>query len=593
MRKRLSLLGAFLFLFFASKNKIYAHQFPPPGKEPLPIIYAFNDYTNQDWKTLHPEYGPIGVNWYWLWADIEPSDNNYNWGPIDRYIQIANSHLIQLDDGRILTKPVSIMISPLYQIGSQGPHQGMPTFVVQGCQQENPSWTVENNLWNCTYGKSKWEEFLREFGRRYDNNHAVNEIWLWLGFDSEEGNAGWHSDKTQPGYKATDGGPTYYQWCERQRDIFHEVFPNTIQFSQALLHQIGGVAQYLATKYPGGKSGVKNNGWVPEGGGSQEITVNGNLVGGRWGFSLLYYEKIPTGFEPGGWLWGAYGQNNPGWIYWSFIEALAAHPWQLDIQWQYFANITEASSLLNFDIMKFARRYLAKKINNTPDVWYVSREKKLESQCWTGGAPPHNRYCYKPHDGDWEFFLYRKESAPNSATTYCHNPSQCGLREPAASHAYALPGVRKTNRVSGNVFMSFDIDDRYPPPQKTSKWEISLTFANQGTDKISLEYRNQNGQIVKKIINKGPDLGAIDSWVDYRWQLTDADFSGNKLEGVDFRINCEGDGDEFIHRIIVKPRGVGDQNGDKKTDEKDLTLLLKQWAPEQSPFLQILLEDWD
>lgn len=583
----LSILGI-LFLSNPLRSWAQEENYPPPGKDPLPIIYVFNDWANQDWRNLHPEYGPLGVNWYWTWKAIEPSDDGFNWGPIDNYINQAKNHLIQLDDGRIIRKPVAIVVSPLYQINEDG----IPDFVVNGCRAENPNWTKETNLWHCNYGKTRWEEFVREFGKRYDPNPFVNEIWLWLGFDSEEGNAGWHSDRSQPGYKSTDGGPIYYEWCSKQRDLFHEAFPNTFQFSQTLLHGVGRVADELAQKYPGGKSGVKNNGWQAEGGGSQEITYDGVLGGGRWAFSLLYYEKIPTGFEPGNVPWSAYNTNNPGWTYWFFAEALAAHPWHLDIQYQYLEGIQNASRLLNFDIMKFARRYLAKTVNTTPDVWYISREKRNQPVCWRESAPPNRYICYQPHAGDWEFFLYRKENAPNSATTYCINPSDCGLNNPAASHAYALPGVRKTNQNSGNIYMAFDIDDRYPPTTQTNHWRIILTFANQGNDKFSLEYINKNGQIVKKTISKGQSLGEVNGWIDYKWELDDADFSGNKLDGVDFRINCERDGDEFIHRLIVKPTRIGDLNQDEKINETDLTMLLKNWGQDSFSSFQILLDNW-
>jgi len=45
-------------------------------------------------------------------------------------------------------------------------------------------------------------------------------------------------------------------------------------------------------------------------------------------------------------------------------------------------------------------------------------------------------------------------------------------------------------------------------------------------------------------------------WVDYTWIIDDA-YLANGLPGAtDLRIDCNGDGNEYVHRLIVSGEGL-------------------------------------
>jgi hypothetical protein len=83
-----------------------------------------------------------------------------------------------------------------------------------------------------------------------------------------------------------------------------------------------------------------------------------------------------------------------------------------------------------------------------------------------------------------------------------------------------------------------------------------MTLLNKGTDTLSLEYMNYYGQMIERRISKGAALGPLNTWVDYVWRLDDAFFDNGLPGGMDFRINCKNDGNEYIHRLIVKGTGL-------------------------------------
>nr|MBC7245298.1 hypothetical protein [Chloroflexota bacterium] len=137
------------------------------------------------------------------------------------------------------------------------------------------------------------------------------------------------------------------------------------------------------------------------------------------------------------------------------------------------------------------------------------------------------------------------------------------LPSEARSHIYAWHSTRRTDQATGNPYMSFDVDDRYPYAGHVPKaaggpvsWTITVTLVNQGTDTFSLEYRDYYGNLVERRVSKGAGLGPLNTWVDYTWKVNDAYFANGLLGGMDFRIDCNNDGNEYIHRLIVSGEGL-------------------------------------
>jgi hypothetical protein len=175
--------------------------------------------------------------------------------------------------------------------------------------------------------------------------------------------------------------------------------------------------------------------------------------------------------------------------------------------------------------------------------------------CYTPSAGG-GQICTGPQRTNFSYWLYQKDELPGGRSVAFTVKGDPNVPSLAQSDVYGYHTARRTDQASGNNFMYFDLDDEYRPSLASGSnfnWEVTATFVNKGSDKLSLEYVDKDGQNIKQSITKGSALGQVDNWVDYKWTLTDADFLNNKMNGADFRINAEGDGDEIFHRVIVKP----------------------------------------
>jgi hypothetical protein len=252
-------------------------------------------------------------------------------------------------------------------------------------------------------------------------------------------------------------------------------------------------------------------------------------------------------------------------IYWSVMEALNHHPDFFDIQENNLNRMINFQNLYGFPLLRFLRDHTQKTLSNTPDLWVVLRRSGVDKVCFCGAhqsdcmAPDccytssdGRRICTGPQRTNFSYWLYQNDNLSGGKTVVFYVP-ESNLSSQIKSHAYGNLSARRTDQSTNNPYMYFDVEDQYQPPADKKGWEITVTLANTGTDKLSLEYINKSGQTQKKTIIKGQGIGSMDSWIDYKWTLTDANFFGNKMNGADFRINSENDGDETIHRVIVKP----------------------------------------
>jgi len=236
--------------------------------------------------------------------------------------------------------------------------------------------------------------------------------------------------------------------------------------------------------------------------------------------------------------------------YWSYLMALSTHPDWVDTYYTWFDNPVVTSGM--------AADCLGVDIDDTPYVWIALRD--------TDYPPSPGGYGGKP--GDWEFWLYRpgtfgnerSDAIPGNNTVIVEQVDLPGgtlwIHEVPAQSWKA----RRTDQASGNYYMSFDVDDDYPyvgrkPMSEAGgdvAFEVKITLVNQGTDTLALEYEDWSGTIRSVPLTKGSSLGPVGQWVTYSWIVTNAYFNNNMPGSTDFRINCNDDGDEIIHMIVVK-----------------------------------------
>jgi len=209
-------------------------------------------------------------------------------------------------------------------------------------------------------------------------------------------------------------------------------------------------------------------------------------------------------------------------------------------------------------VMSWAKEYLGKHVTETPSVWVILRE--------TG-----YRDNFYPQKGNYSFWLTQDDALPGGRTvpttylarnetvlpehwnTYgitCTNPAlevgQDLLRGVGDSGLREGWVCRRTDQANGNPYMWFKIDDRYRDAHPTGEATITVTYFDWGTDSWRLEYDAANGIGVRTITK-----GNTNTWRRVALNLSDARFH-NGLSGADFRIDCLGDGDEYIHMVDVR-----------------------------------------
>ncbi len=547
-----------------------------------PVIFVMLDWFNGDWGNPdyrfsyvdeygyrqeyrgHPEYGALGGWSAFAWNDLNPEKGFYNWSQTDKYIKDAQAMQVTLPDGSVTAKPVGISVQTwaMEETDTQIGVNYTPYWVaaeageaVTACYDPDDSGPCKpfcTPRFRSTTWQYWFDQFVLAMGQHYDNNpefYNLSFVLIATGVDDET------NERKSLGDCAYDtGGNTkaFDDWVLHVMGTYNLAFPSTPHFIQSTLHGIHYHAE-LAASFPSKMTGVKVNGLevdVP----SAEVRFDGELVGGVTGFSEVWHEVIPTGFEP------KHGNGIEG-SYWFYMQGLSVHPDMFDIQLPNIADTYEAEQRINFPIQDFVRTHLGKMPQNAPDVWIVLRDTTFRDSTWTGSDGIVR--TYGPHHGDFAYYLYRRDTAPGSQTVALKaEMMDRELPSQARSHIYGWYSTRRTDQASGNPYMSFDVDDRYPYAGQVPRaaggqvsWHVNVTLVNQGTDTFSLEYLDYYGNPVEHKVTKGPALGTEGQWVDYTWTVQDAYFANGLPGGNDFRIDSNNDGDEIIHRLIVSAEG--------------------------------------
>jgi hypothetical protein len=554
----------------------------PPSTGLPPVIFVMLDWMNGDWGNPdysysyvdkwghweqvrgHPEYGALGGWAEFYWDELNPSKGYYRWTKIDEYIKNAQAMQVMLPDGRLTSKPVGIAVATW--VMNENPDRigtnRTPGWVASegggrttSCCDPDGPWGACKPFCTPRFSNAVWQDLFDQFvmamGRRYDNNPEFHNLAFVVIATGADGETNERKDAHGCDYHVGNS-PAFNDWVEHLMQTYNLAFPSTPQFIQSTIHGIHYDAQ-LAASFPSQMTGVKVGGLkvdVPD----AEVRYDHVLVGGVTGFSRVWHPVIPTGYEP------KHANGIEG-SYWFFMEGLSTHPHMFDIQLPNIRDAYLAEQRIGFPILDFVRTHLGKTVQNTPDVWIVLRDTYGRDTCWMGSDGIYR--CYGPHHGDFDYWLYRSDSAPGSRTVALRGRKlNRQLPGDAREHTYGWHSTRRTDQATGNPYMSFDVDDRYPHTEQVPRtaggqasWTISVTFVNHGADTLSLEYLDYYGNLVEHRIEKGPALGLLNNWVDYTWYVDDACFDNGLPGGIDFRLDCNNDGDEFVHRLIVTAQG--------------------------------------
>jgi len=490
----------------------------PNGVRQMPnVIYEMLDCSNLDFGQTHPEWGPVGG---WRGFGNSPGCTG---GNAQNYIQAAKNMTVTLTDGTRIPKPVGV--------GWRATTENIN------------NWTFLNDpqYSNLAFIVAESPSIYGEVTSSYTLADGVTQV---------EDTLPWAKIVMGPLSRAFPTIPIFFQSCGYASELLYEA---------------------QTKNYP--NIGVKCNGWYLDSDNAMSYysqsqysstpcrLADGILNGGAFGFASASYQTNLVGFEP------KHGHSVEQW-YWGIMQALSHHPDMVDVDTPDITKFSLFGQQYGFNLINFLSTHLGKTLTNTPNLWLVLRETQVSRvrECGSdnGTSPEGCDCCWRfsssgtwvcvgPQRGNFSFWLYQKDNLAGGRTEVVNHQN---LPEPAKSHPYGLYTSRRTNQTGGQNFIYLDVDNNFrpsPPQGMNLGWEVTATFVNQGSDKISIEYINKSGQTIKQSISKGATLGVVSNWVDYKWTLTDADFSANRMNGADFRINSENDGDETVHRVIVNP----------------------------------------
>jgi hypothetical protein len=529
-----------------------------PTLEPItgivPILFKLFDW-GTDFQRQNPQYGPVGSVQFVLWEEVNPAPDVYDWSKLDRNLAKEAGLRVTLPDGRQLTKPVIIQVFPfvssqpnwkatwydatpawVYERIESSP-AGTPRPVVeghkvgyalQGCDTTAVVPMFDNVLWREAYYK-----MIRAFGARYDKHPQVTCVVANVGLDGETQPAKdlhcpWNAqlDKVAP-----DVRYQFIPYMTETMATYREAFPTKPLFISNAPGGSGArqeTADYAASLKP--PIGLKNASmWVD----MENYQGYGTYVG-MYDIINTYSLTLPI------WLESVFGQGDKEGRYWAFMAGLHSHPDLMSLHQEFLTQSDPAW-------LSFVVRHLGVRLDDTPDVWTVLRDTEYPLQSWNKGG-------VSGHMGDWTFWLYRLEGAPQSATERVWRKDM-----PAAKESIYSRQARRTQQGKGQLYMSFNVDDGYPYVKSSAvaagaSYLVEVTLLNLGGDTLALQYRGAEGEVISQVVRKGAALGPVGEWVTVRFLVSDGHWANNMPGGADFRFSCEGDGDEYVHMVRVEGR---------------------------------------
>lgn len=602
------LIFSLLLLLLIYPRPLFAAKVTPP-QGVAPIFYIMNDRTGllESYKSSSPESidraGALGSWVNFSWKSIEPSRGNYSWSVIENYLDSESNKVTTLKNGQQIKKPIAVSIILLGNVGHQG--GDLPDYVFEGKKESFKIYGTDSNgkkcdascgtdirpPWETGSFKTGFEDMVKAFAEKYDNDPRINSIWIASGLYGETvietGN------NVGCGCKFNySGGGNYGNWLSDNRSEWR---PNDIGVINIYRKYFKKKPLFIINSAPTGRSetsndairqdppvGIKYNALLHDG---PHLNTDPNS---QWPQSVKYWLQADkdgkqgmSGFEH------AYAANLPD-TYWSMLTAISRRTTLIDLPISMAQNskffeminlmqksyenaessgvITRETSADFFPMWSFMEDHFGRNVTNTPDLWITLRDTEFKTY-----QPPWGNRLGEP--GDYEYFLYRPENfdddypydsgfgkgqvrpQDNVDRPQAKTISQKVKDLPTSSSTQFIRWdgrsfIRRTDQKTDNRYMYFQADNRWPAAnQETSGFDIEITFYDLGTDTFSLKYSNGTIQTITKTKQD------TKKFVKETFSVPSGIFktSVNGF-GDHFAIDCNLDGDEYIHMIRVIPK---------------------------------------
>jgi Leucine-rich repeat (LRR) protein len=497
-------------------------------------------YTFFDWRHLDPELYPWlqGGHLVFTWRTVErDGPGQFRWDAIDQWMAAEAN----------LGKPVGLAFNT-YEGACCGGNQ-VPTWF----NDAHGAWPAGDGYvtcaWTDEYGQDQqedipmywspaylttFERFVQAAAERYRDDPRLAFVEVSSGIYGE-------TMPGDPGNEVDDcllaAGLTEDLWIEtvnRISDIYQRHWHDTPLLVQYAPWYLNRRERREISDYAGGIGvGLKHNRLIPDHDDqvirSDTATIHPAVCRtGQYDPMLQFAGQVPLGWEG-----TSSSYPTTAALLWSLLNGLNKHPAYLVLGWQ---PLTTADPVGQW-ALRLADRYAGVSIDTTPGVWVALRETQS---------------TWYPQRGNFDFWLRQVDSAPGGRTVPQWN---------VTGHPWGR-FTRRTDAASGNPDMFFAVDDAYLFDNTTRPVTITVIYLDAGHDTWELQYdavddpAKPAGVVTKTNSNQ---------WREAVFTLPDARFS-NRLNGHDFRIRSQGDGDEFVSFVeVVKGQGAdGDEGNEGK-----------------------------
>ena len=506
---RFYLAGALLTLLLTlALGPALAPAAAPPASQPEVItvgpaayagVYVFYDYLN-----LSPTTYPIrGGHVLFPWNGIETGPGVYDWSWPEQWIGSEASR------GKVAGLAVNSYDGQCCG-GSRVPaylKQQAPTAVISCSGIEIPRY------WDPAY-QHAFGAFVTALGQRYDQDSRIAWVELSAGIYGETTPAEGEYNNC-----LKSAGLTSQVWIETVKwviDAYVAAFPHKQLLLQYAPFYDDRAERRILSDYAASRGvGLKHNGLKPD---PDDAIIDDPNV---WYYGAGNYDPIIKWGASVATGWEGYENQNGSMrgrtdSMWSIYSALDKHADYLVLD---TALVMAADRQ---DLLRFADSYLGRTITDTPSVLAALRE---------------TQYTWFPEWGNFEFWLYQRDSAPGGKTVPLWNVGT------AAEGRF----TRRTDQATGNPDMFFDVDDRYIYGASTPV-TVTVTYYDKGADAWQLRYDAvDDPDKLAATISKTNSL----TWKTATFLLPDTWFANRQPGGSDFHVWSLGDGDEIIHFVAV------------------------------------------
>ncbi len=544
----------------------------PPGPTPTPIptriivpgttrwvgvrhpgVYLAYDYSGHNPRV----FGTAGSLAVFHWADLEGREGEYTFGLLDSWLSKLQAY--GLKGGFFVS---------VFEGGCNG-DRALPAYI-----RNDPSAVIRRNLgtrcptsgrtWKAVpnYLSPRFQEryhaLIRALGAHFKEDPRLEFVAIGTGLYGETRAAGESADLALL-QKAGLNSQRWVEYVNRVTDWYFDAFSDGQgHLLKALLQQSAPVTFNAWERREINKHavelgiGISLNLMYPDGEGVLYKDNPSCPMCSWYDFPLVYWEQIPT-------AWEAYEMQTctTEQVWWGVYNVLNKHPVYLRVAWPLVRSKDGSPRREFLEPFRWAASYLGVTAKTAPSAWVALREHRDPWRPYTCMGSQATVRHQNPQWGNYGFFMTQKDGLPGGRTVPETNDATVS-RMGQNAHPYnpSLPpgkeawAIRRTDQATGNRYMFFDVDQAYLSGIGTAT--VSVTYWDHGRDTWALYYRNAQGQVVRAgVVEKKNTNG----WRTVTFQLPNARWNESLPEGTggaDFYIDCNNDGDEWIHFVEVR-----------------------------------------